>query len=374
MHELLAPLYFAVSYDAIMMDDYDDYHDYHELAELCSADYVTADAWALFQFVMNGVSQWYEWREPPGTQAPNSSPSGFPNHVHIPNGQNGMQPYVAPIVQACTDIQSNLLRECDPHLWQHMQKVGIEPQIYGMSVIYLELRVHKMTIFCHNSRWLRLLFTREFSMSDALRLWDGLFACDPSLDLARWICVAMLIRIRNECTFVGFFTYKLVHYVAVIPGDYSGQLTTLLRYPSPSSANKVEGAPHHTVLLLRQALALQLSPMPATGASVALENRTFLNISLEVPTLSPASSTKRTTRPPSSSTMAGPSGDTPARSHSRQTSSPVGISDMLTRGLVERGESLGINKTLLNAVTEIRVSISTVDYCGTEYLYLAEHP
>ena len=37
-------------------------------------------------------------------------------------------------------------------------------------------------------------------MPDALRLWDGLFACDPSLDLARWICVAMLIRIRNECT------------------------------------------------------------------------------------------------------------------------------------------------------------------------------
>lgn len=48
-------------------------------------------------------------------------------------------------------------------------------------------------------RWLRLLFTREFSMPDALTLWDGLFACDATLDLAQWICVAMLIRIRNEC-------------------------------------------------------------------------------------------------------------------------------------------------------------------------------
>jgi TBC1 domain family member 5 len=141
MHELLAPLYFAVSYDAITEDEHDHYQ-YQELAELCSADYVAADAWALFQFVMNGVSQWYEWREPLGTQqALSSSPSGFPNHVHIPNGQNGMQPYVAPIVQACTEIQSTLLRECDPHLWQHMQNVGIEPQIYGMSVIYLKLYV-----------------------------------------------------------------------------------------------------------------------------------------------------------------------------------------------------------------------------------------
>lgn len=44
-----------------------------------------------------------------------------------------------------------------------------------------------------------MLFTRELSMPDALQLWDGLFACDPTFDLAQWVCVAMLIRIRNEC-------------------------------------------------------------------------------------------------------------------------------------------------------------------------------
>ena len=148
--------------------------------------------------------------------------------------------------------------------------------------------------------------------------------------------------------------------IVVIPADYSGQLTTLLRYPSPTSMNKIEGTPHHTVLLLRQALALQIAPMPATGASIAMENRTFLNILLEVPPLSPTSSVRRTTRPPMSSTG---SEDSPsARGHSRQVSSPaIGISDMLTRGLVERGESLGINKTLLSAVTEIRVSKLSVN-------------
>lgn len=49
-------------------------------------------------------------------------------------------------------------------------------------------------------RWLRLLFTREFSMDDAMTLWDGLFACDPSFELVPWVCVAMLIRIRNHRT------------------------------------------------------------------------------------------------------------------------------------------------------------------------------
>lgn len=36
-------------------------------------------------------------------------------------------------------------------------------------------------------------------MKDSMKLWDGLFACDPTFELALWVCVAMLIRIRNEC-------------------------------------------------------------------------------------------------------------------------------------------------------------------------------
>ena len=42
-------------------------------------------------------------------------------------------------------------------------------------------------------------------MSNAMVLWDGLFACDPSLDLAQWVCVAMLIRIRNQRQFYFIF-------------------------------------------------------------------------------------------------------------------------------------------------------------------------
>jgi len=38
-------------------------------------------------------------------------------------------------------------------------------------------------------------------MTDALKLWDSLFASDPTLEIASWVCVAMLIRIRNECDY-----------------------------------------------------------------------------------------------------------------------------------------------------------------------------
>lgn len=47
-------------------------------------------------------------------------------------------------------------------------------------------------------RWLRLLLTRELPFSEALRLWDGMFAEDPSLGILDYVCIAMLLLIRNE--------------------------------------------------------------------------------------------------------------------------------------------------------------------------------
>lgn len=132
MHELLAPLYFAVHYDAVSEQEIQD-PNYKDLEDLCSVNCVAADAWGLFRLVMNGVSKWYEWREPDSIHSTASdSLAPFPAHAIIGNGQTNIRPYIAPIVQACNHIQSTLLQACDPVLWQHMQKAGIEPQIYGM--------------------------------------------------------------------------------------------------------------------------------------------------------------------------------------------------------------------------------------------------
>jgi len=132
MHELLAPLYFAVHFDAITDEDIQG-ESYQDLVDICSANYIAADAWELFNSVMNGVSQWYEWREVLDSGQSTRDPSThFSNSAAISPGQNGIQPYVAPIVHACNHIQSTLLQACDPVLWEHMQKTGIEPQIYGM--------------------------------------------------------------------------------------------------------------------------------------------------------------------------------------------------------------------------------------------------
>ena len=129
MHELLAPLYYAVDYDSI--SDNTNLEDLG-LKEMCSRTWVAADAWALFLSVMHGVSRWYEWRE--GEHADSATkPSLFANHVQLnPDGKVDLKPYVAPIVQTCNHIQGNLLRSVDPILWKKLQGAGIEPQIYGM--------------------------------------------------------------------------------------------------------------------------------------------------------------------------------------------------------------------------------------------------
>lgn len=46
------------------------------------------------------------------------------------------------------------------------------------------------------SRWIRLLFSREFPFNQFLVLWDTILAVDPSLDLIDLVCCAMLLRIR----------------------------------------------------------------------------------------------------------------------------------------------------------------------------------
>ncbi|KAI6045432.1 rab-GTPase-TBC domain-containing protein [Pisolithus marmoratus] len=301
MHELLAPLFYAIDFDSVP-----EAHEVFEtdplFGEFCSRAWVAADSWALFSAVMQKVSQWYEWREP----APPPTARGPVN----------LKPYVPPIVEACNRIQGNLLKSVDPTLYEAMQSAGIEPQIYGL-------------------RWLRLLFTREFPMDEAMMLWDGLFASSsPTSDLVLWLCVAMLIRIRTK----------------LIPSDYSTQLTYLLRYPPCPSPES--GAPHHIVLLIRHATALEISPNPATGATLMMENRNLLNIPLEVPD---PPVTRRRIRQPERTHQATSSetstlGTTGSQVYSPQLSFP----ELLARGLLDRGESLGINKTVMNAVSELK--------------------
>lgn len=148
MHELLAPLYYAVDFDSIFVSSGDNVSSMRlsPVEEFSSRVWVAADAWALFSAVMRGVGRWYEWREAQHTndsEFDTTTPTSFSNAARNPLASHvqlnvasadgaGLQPYVAPIVQTCNRIQSVFLKSVDPQLWKSLQGSGIEPQIYGM--------------------------------------------------------------------------------------------------------------------------------------------------------------------------------------------------------------------------------------------------
>ena len=155
------------------------------------------------------------------------------------------------------------------------------------------------------------------------------------------------------------------HRFLVIPADDSSQLTYLLRYPADpvAAGGSPEPSPiHHATLLLRQALTLQMSPTPTTGVTVIHENKHFLGIPVEVPPPVSPPVHRRPRQGERSRSFTNVNGhlapgepNSSKAIHNRQGSTPMGIPETFARGLLERGESLGINKTVMNAVSELKV-------------------
>ncbi|KAK9470194.1 rab-GTPase-TBC domain-containing protein, partial [Dipodascopsis tothii] len=170
MHELLAPIYWAVARDAVDVPAEPAPEDAPMLAML-AAEHVEADAYALFAHVMRHAAAWYGAPAKPGA--------------------------LPPITLKSKRIQDVYLRNIDPELERHLRVLAVEPQLWGI-------------------RWIRLLFGREFDFYQTQRLWDCIFAADASsLDIVDFVCVAMLLRIRPQ----------------LLAADYTGVLTLLLRYP-----------------------------------------------------------------------------------------------------------------------------------------------
>lgn len=143
--------------------------------------------------------------------------------------------------------------------------------------------------------------------------------------------------------------------LTVIPADYSTQLTYLLRYPALERPSTSPPSLHPCSLLLRQALTLQMSPVPATGASVVHENQNLLDIPTEVPD-PPPPPMRRRPRPAERGTSHSNIHlrEDGGKGHVKQGSNHMALPEMIARGLLERGESLGINKTVMNAVSELK--------------------
>lgn len=186
MHELLAPVIWAVDHTSMQESTESD----ETLTVLLDRKYIEHDAFSIFAKVMLLVKPYYEWTP---------------------------QKTDTPLIVTCNRIWAQLLPLYDPELADHLVGCDISPQIFLL-------------------KWIRLLFSREFSFDNTLLLWDQLFAEEQPFDLIEYICVAMLLRIRWQ----------------LLEDDGNGALRLLLHYPAEKAVQSLRSLVDDACFLRRQ--------------------------------------------------------------------------------------------------------------------------
>jgi hypothetical protein len=194
MHELLAPIVFLLDQERSKKEkDIDpedalvklDAADEKVLTSLMDQHALEADAFFIFNNLMETTGEWFAPVPNLATRRPSNGTSAVDEEA------------ATPVVSKCRRIQHVLLKNKDPELYDHLVALKIEPQIYLL-------------------RWVRLLLGREFhSLDDLMILWDAIFAHSPDLVLVDYICLAMLVFIREQ----------------LLERDSTGCLTRLMKYP-----------------------------------------------------------------------------------------------------------------------------------------------
>ncbi|KAL4780775.1 rab-GTPase-TBC domain-containing protein [Aspergillus varians] len=314
MHELLAPILWVIDRDAIEPESLVEFmstgQDDDLMLQLLNPEYIEHDAFSLFCSVMQSTRVYYEH-----------------NTHRSANGQAD----AIPIVLQCERIHNDLLMATDLELADYLQALDVLPQIFL-------------------TRWMRLLFGREFPFQDMLAIWDLLFAESLRLELIDFICVAMLLRIRWQ----------------LLGSDSSTALTTLLRYPSPD--------PHAPVSFVQDGLYLEQNPTPERGAFI------ISKYSGKPPELSKMADSTGRIRPSRKfqfrSNFKDSSGaSSPSRSSARN--SPLSIEALLqdvSEGIQRRTEIWGVAKAVRGAVSEAKKNMQSIQSEQTSRLTKFEDP
>ncbi|KAH6624928.1 hypothetical protein B0J18DRAFT_450089 [Chaetomium sp. MPI-SDFR-AT-0129] len=322
MHEVLAPVLWVVAQDAVNRGavveaaaveaaagrgDAGEAEELLVMAEVLDAEFVEHDAFALFVKVMESASAFYE--------VDNGSVS------ETGEGQQQQQQSNS-IVERSKYIHEVALMKIDEELAVHLKTIEVLPQIFLI-------------------RWIRLLFGREFEFEQLLTLWDTLFAFDPSLELVNLICVAMLLRIRWT----------------LLEADYSVALQSMLKYPAPPP-------PHGPYTFVDDALYLKDHFDAAGGVTLIFKytGKSPANRPVSAPAAAPTP--PRTSTPSfqklNSLRQRTMSARAPLSTSARILQQPGGVEALLqgaAKNVMERGEKLGINRAVRDAVGEFRRNV-----------------
>ncbi|GAA6060702.1 hypothetical protein JCM10212_003323 [Sporobolomyces blumeae] len=319
MHELLAPILWTVDFDSITKHDDDDNGSLAHL--VLSRDFVEHDTWSLFSTLMKSTAPFYDHNATIPVSRTQSQPAQRNAAFGLSgvNGSSSTTTLVQPIVAIAGRLHS-LMSTLDPQLHAAFTRLQIEPQLYAI-------------------RWLRLLFSREFPLSETLVLWDGLFARDPSLQITQHVAAAMLLRIRDALI------------AAEREGGYGEFLQVLLRYPACPDGT------FRTSLLLSQAIYLR-DNLSLDGADHVRRENERLGLTTHVHESSDEGVDMR------SASARGAHGHRKASTMVANANLPGPLSGVgllgegglgdLAKGVYGRAEALGINRAILGTFNDIK--------------------
>ncbi|KAM3549987.1 hypothetical protein MY1884_008471 [Beauveria asiatica] len=222
----------------------------------------------------------------------------------VVSGTQSFQEASSAIVERSKHVHQVLLHKIDPDLAAHLTNIEILPQI----------------------------FLIEFPFNQFLILWDTFFAVDPSLDLIDFVSCAMLLRIRWQ----------------LLEADYSVCLQLLLKYPAPDPQH----GPH---TFLDDATYLRSHPDFPGGAHI------IAKYTGRTPATPGASATSPIT------TAAARRGLGSVRQRALRSGGPQGVEQFIqgaarsARAALERGEKLGINQAVREAMGELRRNMQNLN-------------
>lgn len=104
-------------------------------------------------------------------------------------------------------LHNQLLQRHDKEIFNQITNQGIDPSFYSL-------------------RWLTTLLSREFNLSDTIRLWDTLFADTIKKEFLSYFCCHMILKLRDE----------------LLQGDFAMNLHILQNYPSCDIVQLIAGA------------------------------------------------------------------------------------------------------------------------------------
>jgi len=210
MNELLAILVIALRRDSDLASTVgDDQSPDKALAKtVCNLDYLEHDAFVMFRCLMSWALPFYSAAItiPPivgsaQTGQPKEGKESVPGYHSLTKNEaellHGGQPegtHPPDFARKIHRVHHIFLKQLDPALYRHLESNSVEPQLYML-------------------RWIRVLFTREFTLDQVLKIWDKLF--QTRLDLVDFVCVSMVGAMRTE----------LFHL------DSSNILMKLMKYP-----------------------------------------------------------------------------------------------------------------------------------------------